>query len=713
MKLKVFGHFEATEANDPRFEEACSAPTGGLDSGAPFEAALQTCANLLGAPVDWPHQDKALRGLQSALEILSDSVLLAKTTRPLAEIARQKITTNGQQQNIKQLLSRRKGKFRLYSLAVDIGSSDRELGPDALIAVKIFGLTCLRRLLEPYQPPSSSIAKVARVFHNDATTIGGQPSRELTRSFHFAKIQFERALIASPASAGIVGSDLSASASSSGNEAIKTFNNKFRRHFGHQGYFASTKKIHGLGGHGTLSKSALKEAGQRLISAVLSGDEPSMLVCLQILTNLSAELCLGLAILKKKEIADRGEPLAGVDLVEGRYYYRLEHLRHNEDQSNSQRALYIAAERFVSIALPLDLWQGLISLHSVHPNATTIGDLLNVVQHSPRSSIFDGQGLLVTPRKLQDSIPSLLLTDGHLRWPVALAFNAFQMVSRGRKSYGVCHQNNLDTVVRSAFRLLGWNTKGTAKSDDRFVGSNVTPTHRSVQMAANHLASRVNQVTDCDSETDALIFQLNRYAEWLAFILALTLALRARTKYALNWKALQSGMEVNINDKDVHLYAGPSNPIPIILANAIARWVSLLVRTERHLSTSNRSSDIELMNAMASVRTGISDVGLIFKIHSYGLLEPIGTSTWRDALPSNLKLVGNFSRHFWPHQLAERGLKQHHFDRMLRHQIESLHEHGGFNTRIGSQQREELRLALDSVLKEMGLIVPTITGISS
>lgn len=355
-------------------------------------------------------------------------------------------------------LSRRAGRHLLYGLSVEIGNLPTDTSLDEL-SLGIFGAWCLRRLFGDSYPSSYAIAKVraALVRPNSAQSRAWTDKVRAT-VFSRALRDLDHEIKTNESSATRYGLSHAAPKATRSTDVIDVFNRKFRRRVDNLTEFSTIKAIAGAGGYGTLSAAGLLDAGRALMDRVRTGDKAAVLVCLEILTHLTSEIVL------KLPLQEGCEPSAGalawIDVRAGSYFQSLYRLVERGARPVVGTAhLYEETSQIVEVQLhPLVHAFLLEAMNGARWTASSVEDLLGAVGHNPRSSVVGDSIYRSTARRLQESVPALLLGAGHHRWPVALATNSHFLVSRGRPSYGACQAGDIDATTNAAYRLLGWPT---------------------------------------------------------------------------------------------------------------------------------------------------------------------------------------------------------------------------------------------------------------
>jgi hypothetical protein len=167
---------------------------------------------------------------------------------------------------------------------------------------------------------------------------------------------------------------------------------------------------------------------------------------------------------------------------------------------------------------------------------------------------------------------------------------------------------------------------------------------------------------------------------------------------------------VHFNDKDVHQIQSPGCPVLTILGSAMARWVELKNSLLSKLAFCEHPELVAISKKLLAAPYYCTNGCSVFKLLKFGAVESIGSRTWLDALPNDLRLVPNFARHFWPTVLADHKVPQSCVDILMRHQMASQHPGGSSNVRIPTRQLHFLKSAMEAEISKLGLVTPAIFG---
>lgn len=693
---------DTVASNDPRFEEASALPIGLTD----LSALVSACREMLDAPVDLPISDKAFSGLALAIRSLTGHNFGAHQIAVQIEKATTLAIMSAATGATVLALSRRAGRHLIYGLSVEIGNLPTATSLDEL-SLGIFGAWCLRRLFGDSYPSSYAIAKVqtALVRPNSAQS-RAWTDKARARAFSRALRDLDYEIKTNESAATRYGLSHAEPKATRSTDVIEVFNRKFRRRVDNLTEFSTIKAIAGAGGYGTLCAAGLLGAGRALMDRVRAGDKAAVLVCLEILTHLTSEIVL------KLPLQEGCEPSAGalawIDVRTGSYFQSLYRLvERGARPVVGTEHLYEETSQIIEVQLhPIVHAFLLEAMNGARWTASSVEDLLGAVGHHPRSSVVGDSIYRSTARRLQESVPALLLGAGHHRWLVALATNSHFLVSRGRPSYGACQASDIDATTNAAYRLLGWPTDDLRSTRLGLVGSFTTPKSVAITAALNFLADEADAANLDAHDLSGLIQRVNRSGRWLALLLALGYALRSWTKYELRADELRLGESLHFDDKDVHEHKGPPVPTARFVHRALCGWFALCAATLQSLRLLGDSRSLNLAGQIEMRLGETVGVKSIFTIDAVDHLEAVGWRTWGVKLPENLRLRPSFARQFWPMQLMKQGVGQLLIDILMRHQIESLHIGSSNSVKKKNVATERLRTAMDEVLKSLDLRMP-------
>lgn len=693
---------ETAAANDADFEVAGELPPG-LRSLSDIVGA---CRQMLDAPTDLPTSEWAFAGLAAAIRVhrqtLPGTGLIADRIESATAVA----TSNAASGATILSLSRRAGRHLLYSLAIHVGNALENGDPLEETALAIFGAWCLRSLFDDHLPKGTAIAKVSAALIRPNSTITKAWShkaraRALSLGLRNLGDTIKKHELAA-AKFGLVDTTLRIAQS---NQPVDVFNRKFRSRVENLVDFATLDAVSAAGGYDTLSEPGLLEAGRALIERVKTGDKSALLVCLEIITHLPTNTTL------KIPLQTGAEPpvgaLAWLDVRVGTYFqtlYRL--IERGARPAAGTEYLYEQTTQIVKVSLSPPIHEALLTeMEAGGWTATDVAKLLGDVGHHPNAEVVGNSAYRCTARRLQESVPVLLIAGGHHRWPVALATNSHFLVSRGRPSYGTCQARDIDAVANAGCRLLGWPKVERASSEE-LVGSFTTVRPESVTIAVNYLADRANESALEVHDLPGLIQLLNRHAQWLAILLALAYALRRWLRYALPGEEVRAGDAVHFDDKDVHEHKGPPVPTAQFLQLALGGWFTLCQSVVAKLRELGGSRSLHLADRIAVRLTETSSFESVFIINAVDRLEPVGCHTWVDVLPQNIRLRPSFARQLWPMELMKMGVGQLVIDILMRHQLDGLHPGSSHSEKKIHDSTQRLRICIDEVLNSLTLHLP-------
>jgi hypothetical protein len=697
---------QSVAANDSGFNIVGELPIGLMN----LTAVSVACRQMLDAPQDLPTSERAFPGLAAAIRVLEQRIPGTGLIAERIESATRAATLSAASGATILSLSRRTGQHLLYALAIHVGTALRNGEPLEETALAILGAWSLRALFDNYRPSSTAIAKVSAVLIRPKSPIATAWSdKARARAYSLALRNLDQAIAKHEVAASKFGLIKTTIQIAQSNLPIDIFNRKFRNRVENLTDFATLDAVAASGGYDTLSASGLLEAGQALIERVKTGDKSALLVCLEIITHLPPETTLKIPLQKGDE--PPAGALAWLDVREGTYFqtmYRL--IERGARPDAGTEYLYEQTTQIVKVSLSTPIHEALLTeMEAGGWTATDVAKLLGDVGHHPNSEVVGNSAYRCTARRLQESVPALLIARGQHRWPVALATNSHFLVSRGRPSYGTCQSRDIDAAANAACRLLGWpEVERISRSE--LVGSFTTVKPSSVTVTLNYLAQRADDCMPQGRDLSGLIQLLNRHAHWIAMLLALAFALRRWLHYALTGEELRAGNVVHFDDKDVHVHKGPPVPIANFLQIALGGWFSFCQSAVAELRELGDSRSVNLAARIEARLNDTASLECVFTIDAVDRLDPVGCHTWVDVLPQNIRLRPSFARQFWPMQLMKMGVKQLDIDKFMRHQLDGLHPGSSHSEKKIQDGTERLRTCIDEVLTSLGLRLPKRLG---
>ena len=603
-------------------------------------------------------------------------------------------------------LSRRKGRHLLFALLREVGlavQAGRALDSSLL---RTLGAWCLRRLLADYHPSSDTIAKLRQTLLSPAQRSGKAWSPMAQARCLVAALRgLHQAIKENPQAAERFGITQPRIWIAQSNSPVDLFNHAYRRRVENLIDFSTTNSVGAAGGYKTLAAGSLLVSGEELLSSAYLGDLGALLVCLESITHLPSETALLIPI----QAGDTPPPgaLAWFDLKNGKYCQVLYRLREKGGKPPKGREdLYEQTTHVVTIYLSTPLTDLLNHLMATAEGSVVmLADITGHVGHDPNSAVVGKGKYRATSRKIQESIPTILVQRGAYRWPVAVATNSHFLATRGRRAYGVCRASEIQRAMNQAYKLLGWPEAVMPESDE-LVGSLVTPKPASITTALNYLRDRADACSNSADGREQIVSRLNAHAEWLAMFLALALALRAWLIYKIPANELLAGDTALFDDKNIHEHKGPGVPVAQMLKSAVNGWYELCQSAVEQLEDLGDSESLALVRRIRAQLADKSTLTCIFTVDAIGRLMTVGHLTWMEALPEYILLLPNFARHFWPLRLMDLGIEQIVIDRFMRHQFDDLTPGSSHMLKISAKVNGRLRTAIGSVLSELGIHVP-------
>ena len=693
-------------ANDQLFKAADSSM---------LEAADRLVHRLLDPPLDLACEHLALVGLSVCLaelaKVFPSASGLCQSVQPAVDGLKPMNLGAANAEAVASFIRRKKYYFQ-YLCCLQIGLQADALSQHVQCLnfplSRTLGAWAIRLALDGWRPGKHAHSRV----HSALARPSSRRSRAWTleqreRAAGDVVYDLRIAVAKNPVAARALGLSCTEPIRDPATDQIAVFNTRFRRRMSDLLEYKTSDSQAGAGGHGTLSPAGLKRAGRELMVAIVAGRREEMHVAIEVLSRLTSEHVQLLPVQLKSE-APPGA-LAWLDVPSGSYFYTLFKLVDKGARPDvGTEELYELTSQVVQVRLSPPLAQALMQAAArIGGDYSTVSEVLGNVTHGPHHAVA-GQGpYRVTASKLQASLPMALLQKGKFRWAVAVATSSPFLVSRGRPAYGVGRQSDIDAVVDDVYAALGWPKCAHDKGDVNLIGSFTTPKMLAVRLALSALAYEADSWTVATGDAADIVSCINAHVAYLSMLLALAYALRNRVIYKLPTHGLRSGVPMKFNDKDVHEFSMPSVPTLALVRHAMRGWETLLRSAVEALSGIGSEDAAALANRLIARLADSESYGWVFSISVAGTLEPAGVHTWRDRLPLKLRLVPNFGRQFWPHQLAGLGVCQLDTDVLLRHQMPVLHPGSSHSCRPEAEIHERLVAAMTEVLeRKMNAPVP-------
>ncbi len=667
---------------------------------------LDSIADKLGVPVDRPRFARALSAVATAVRYLEGEIAGAAQAslyiNQFAPLARQTAAPGA----ARKPLSKRRDRHLLYALLVDLG---QRLEADAALnqqALQIVAAWSMRALLTGWLPASRPLALVSAVLiRPDSTIAKSWTSRGRGKCLRLALTSLSAAIEANPQAARGIGLVVTDSPSPSLLTEMERASLLVRKRLNGLQANAARRAVGGAGGHGTLAAETTAEFGQELLEGMLARDKQALLNYLWTVTHLSEHVTAELRVVRGME--DPEDAIAWIAIDTGEYCYRLYKLEERGagpgcySLSNFEATEQVVRLRLSPVAaemlLEVDLAGGRM--------AGSIRELLGQSGVSARSSVKAGKAYRTTVRRVQESLPVLLLERGGNRWPILLATSSPFLASVGRHSYGSCPNRAIQAEFGNAHELLRL-PRPVGPIRDGLIGSRITPKKEAVQCLVGHLREQADRNWAGLADRQSVIRSIRAVAPWMSCVEALSLARRKRLVYQGTPSVVEGGQEMLVNDKQVHELAPIPLPVCTLLERANACYRSML---QRALDVICRYDDAESQEMVEALRALIENTAgsRVLAVDAAGRLVAAGYLTWHDAAPPSLRLPGHFARQFWPLQALILGLPQRVLDVLMRHQLADLHLGGRTATVAKKHIRARLLQMLDHAMSALQLELPS------
>lgn len=690
-------------------------PTGAIAAGsaaAPYPdpldhhvTLLERTADRLGAPRDRPRVGPVITTLAAVVQYLKGEIKGAEqveaTLASLASPARLSAAPGAARNS----LSKRRGRHLLYAVLVELSERIEAKHPIDEQVGQILAAWSLRALLSGWLPAPDSLANVRAVLvRPDSAAARSWSARGRRRCLDMALSSLEKCIEQHPVDARDLGLQPPEVRDEPVLSPVEHFNLLFCKRFNALQTNSSRRAAGGVGGHGTLSEQGLADAGSELLEGVLAGDRQALLRYLLVMSHLSDKVINLLPIVRGKK--DPETALAWLAIDDETYCYRLFNLARRGAKPSACRVdRFEVTEQVVRLRLSPVAGKMFRQFDACRDApVANVGELLGPLSCSPRSGVVGKKAYRRTARRIQESLPVLLMENGGNRWPIMFATSSPFLASVGRHSYGCCPLIAIQAEFDKAHVLLRWPAR-SVQVGNVLIGSQVTPTTAATRALINHLLLRAERNWEGLVDLTAVIRSLRAVAPWMACLLALSLALRKRLVYAVPQAPLIEGVEVEFDDKHVHVMESYALPVCALLQRAAKAYASMLDRAIEVLSGAEDAESYEFAQALRSFRA-TSSTTLVVDVDAAGRPVAAGYRTWHDAAPESRRLPGNFARQFWPLHGLLKGLPQRLLDVLMRHQLADLHLGGRTSTAIKRHVRARLAQMLDEVIKGLGLDLP-------
>ena len=601
----------------------------------------------------------------------------------------------------------RKQQHGIYHLVTLIGCAQGDVDKTAL---EVAGYWLVRRMFEVWKPTDGALAKLVAAVSRPRSKIAmAWTEQARSRALHRARRGEEDARAANPRLAAELGFDEAKGPRLVPSTKEALFDDAYRRRWNDLTHYYTKAAAAAAVGHGRLDLDSLARAGSELAHLIRIGDAPALHVGLEVETFLTSELVDTLLIVTGP--AEPPQVCAWIDLTKSTFNRRLWWIDEKgaRPQAGTEDMYERTSQICITIMSPL-LVEGLSQFVTPStPSVCSVEQLLGPAGHHPHARVAGRGRYKCTAARLQHSLPHAVLGQGNYRWPATLAVSAPFLVAAGRRAYGACRSRTIQAAANARYTALKWPTPAIS-SEDELIGGFVTPKANSISLTLRFLAEQADQTGISAANVAEVVDCLNAHAAWVAFVLALCLALRKRDPYPLPSKPLQDGESISFNDKDVHTHKCPPVPKARLLQHAIRSWVKLCESACQQLIAIDDPAAGILREAIRARLADEADAGLVFTIDATHQLVAASHHTWQQRLPVRLKLVDNFGRHFWPLQLSDLGVEQLTIDILMRHQFGDLHPGSSDNTRVFAAVRQQLTQAIDEGIRRIGPRVPRLMG---
>ena len=597
----------------------------------------------------------------------------------------------------KLALKGRQERHLMYYAATRIGA----LAAPPQLVLQWFGCQVVLRLFNAAEPSPTAIAAAMAELSAERSE-DGRPDSWLRR-VSTAERKLEQVIDRQPRTAEALGLRPPKRVESQLLDPVAVFNDVFKRRQNDLKTYATKRARSGGGGYGTFCSQALTRHGGEVMDGIRAGCTSSMTAALEIVTTLPSESLLKLPV--QCGIAPPESALAWLDLQHGRFC----HVLHQVTERGLRpppgtEHLYEQTIQITSVYLSPPLVEQLRALATKCASPPNIlNDILGDATHSPRSAVVQGGSYAITVRRMQESVPPLLLDRGLHRWPISLVTSSRALVSVGRPFYGACRTLDVNRANEAQHIVLDWPVP-SMPDDGSLIGAFTVPTVSAVSGALNFLVDRADRNPDAGT-LPSIVKQVNAAGDWLGMLWALAFALRRWIGYSIARAGIVAGAAL-VDDKDAHVFKGVALPVLPIIKDMLQAWEALILDAIGRLHQIGSDEACRLADKLGlALKTGI-DGCPIFQIRGDLELAAVGYLCWHEALPLHLRLVPNFARQFWSFHLLLQDVPQLVADVLMRHQVADLHPGSTAHCMCIREIHAELLGAMQPVMERLGLRIP-------
>jgi len=368
---------------------------------------------------------------------------------------------------------------------------------------------------------------------------------------------------------------------------------------------------------------------------------------------------------------------------------------------------YCPASKIIVKPLPQFIATKLAQLFASTPYATIIGELIPDAIKSGSTLTIAGSHCGISPSvsKFLNSAAPFALQIGIGRLAVAAISNDFSVIPSAKFYYAQIERDEIWEASEVLFEGIGWGAT-TAIQHGVAAGSEIVVTRTSVANLYQWMAGEISVAQPGrHSSLQKLVAYHNVFAKFCATVSIFMLGWRDAHELAITPKHLQAVADyAPVFDKRTGQFHG-ALPVPAnqILKDQIQLYRVHCIALHNRLVTIG-GADTRKLRGYLKKLTEISSRKLFFQINDKYQLEPIGSSDLTTWWPEHLRFPANFSRSFWHSELHMSGLNSSLIDLFMRHQLPGSESHTSSSHLSLKQQLDELCIAQENILNEMGII---------
>lgn len=440
-----------------------------------------------------------------------------------------------------------------------------------------------------------------------------------------------------------------------------------RHYFKRRQHFSNEKSHQGVLNHSTQTALQIAESAKDLYNRILENDPEALQIVLSVLWGLDIYLVKRIPLGSSAPTEWR----ILFDDATGILKLDIELVAPGAAKARTGTAPNALEESSWILATPLPqfIFKIILGLLAENPNASTLGDLLPVVNISPRSTTLDYQttvGIAPTAARLRNSLAPYALTLGVDRTTAALVSHDFRIIPRSQLYYSITQRDEIWLAATTLYQDLGWGEPVPLEAG-LAVGSAIVPKLETIKAWHAAMVDRLNDPAMDGIATKQELYQAHTlYAQYIASLVAFLTAARECRVLPFSAATLcEKTTSLPLIDKRV---GNPPSRVPgcPTLRQVLMNWLDHCKALDQRLEALGVGPDTPVRRHVKAIQNG-DDVALLFVLGQRARPRAIGTSDLVTLWPKDLGLEPNFSRGFWQYHLPREGLSSRATDAFLRH----------------------------------------------